>query len=202
MFHLFNQVATQKALDSDSMSPELSPFGLPLDSMEERRRSQALMGVADVEAHLSEEKLLQVDMLDGGKVGGEQSECVFTLRLEYHRPETTFYIPLQPLHPLLARSFSTRTRRSSQVSSIFNFRLRSRGSEGEMADDEYSVPGDVVEGVGGRTYSGGTFSGIVPHPWPKRRPSTYSTASRSSQVEISEDITMSHDLINEIRLFR
>uniref|UniRef100_A0A4W6FS50 Sodium channel protein n=1 Tax=Lates calcarifer TaxID=8187 RepID=A0A4W6FS50_LATCA len=88
----------------------------------------------------------------------------------------------QPLHPLLARSFSTRTRRSSQVSSIFNFRLRSRGSEGEMADDEYSVPGDVVEGVGGRTYSGGTFSGILPHPWPKRRPSTYSTASRSSQV--------------------
>lgn len=51
-----------------------------------------------------------------------------------------------------------------------------------MADDEYSVPGDVVEGVGGRTYSGGTFSGILPHPWPKRRPSTYSTASRSSQV--------------------
>lgn len=89
---------------------------------------------------------------------------------------------LQPLHPLLARSFSTRTRRSSQVSSIFNFRLRSRGSEGEMADDEYSVPGDVVEGVGGRTYSGGTFSGVLPHPWPKRRPSTYSTASRSSQV--------------------
>uniref|UniRef100_A0A3B4UNF4 Sodium channel protein n=1 Tax=Seriola dumerili TaxID=41447 RepID=A0A3B4UNF4_SERDU len=88
----------------------------------------------------------------------------------------------QPLHPLLARSFSTRTRRSSQVSSIFNFRLRSRGSEGEMADDEYSVPGDVVEGVGGRTYSGGTFSGILPHPWPKRRPSTYSTASRGSQV--------------------
>nr|XP_020477520.1 sodium channel protein type 2 subunit alpha-like isoform X1 [Monopterus albus] len=51
-----------------------------------------------------------------------------------------------------------------------------------MADDEYSVPGDVVDSVGGRTYSGGTFSGIVPNPWPKRRPSTYSTASRSSQV--------------------
>lgn len=50
------------------MSPELSPFGLPLDSMEERRRSQALMGMADVEANLSEEKLLQVDMTDGGKV--------------------------------------------------------------------------------------------------------------------------------------
>ncbi|XP_023283950.1 sodium channel protein type 3 subunit alpha-like, partial [Seriola lalandi dorsalis] len=145
----------QKLPDSDSlMSPDLSPFGPALDSLEERRRSQALMGMSDVEANLSEEKLLQVDMTDGGK----------------------------PLHPLLARSFSTRTRRSSQVSSIFNFRLRSRGSEGEMADDEYSVPGDVVEGVGGRTYSGGTFSGILPHPWPKRRPSTYSTASRGSQV--------------------
>lgn len=70
------------------------------------------------------------------------------------------------------------------MSSIFNFRLRSRGSEGEMADDEYSVPGDVTEGVGGRTYSGGTFSGILPHPWPKRRPSTYSNASRNSQVRI------------------
>ncbi|XP_013771201.1 sodium channel protein type 5 subunit alpha-like [Pundamilia nyererei] len=149
------QGATQKATDSDSlMSPDLSPFGQPMDSFEERRRSQALMGVGDVEANLSEEKLLQVDLTDGGK----------------------------PLHPLLARSFSTRTRRSSQVSSIFNFRLRSRGSEGEMADDEYSVPGDVVEGVGSRTYSGGTFSGILPQPWPKRRPSTYSTASRSSQV--------------------
>ncbi|CAJ1081515.1 sodium channel protein type 4 subunit alpha-like [Xyrichtys novacula] len=149
------QAATQKVLDSDSMmSPELSPFALPLDIMEERRRSHALTGVADVEGNLSEEKLLQVDMMEGGK----------------------------PLHPLLGRSFSTRTRRSSQVSSIFNFRLRSRGSEGEMADDEFSVPGDVVEGVGGRTYSGGTFSGILPHPWPKRRPSTFSTASRGSQV--------------------
>ncbi|KAM7390033.1 hypothetical protein PAMA_008280 [Pampus argenteus] len=152
------QVSTHKVLDSDSvMSPDLSPFGLPLDCREERRRSQALMGVADVEVNLSEEKLLQVDMTDGGK----------------------------PLHPLLARSFSTRTRRSSQVSSIFNFRLRSRGSEGEMADDEYSVPGDVVEGVGGRTYSGGTFSGILPHPWSKRRPSTFSNTSRSSQVPTS-----------------
>ncbi|XP_034006158.1 sodium channel protein type 4 subunit alpha-like [Trematomus bernacchii] len=145
----------QKLLDSDSMmSPDLSPFVLPLDGSEERRRSQALVGVGDVEANLSEEKLLQVDLMEGGK----------------------------PLHPLLGRSFSSRTRRSSQVSSIFNFRLRSRGSEGEMADDEYSVPGDVTEGVGGRTYSGGTFSGILPHPWPKRRPSTYSNASRNSQV--------------------
>uniref|UniRef100_A0A669DIG9 Sodium channel protein n=1 Tax=Oreochromis niloticus TaxID=8128 RepID=A0A669DIG9_ORENI len=79
-----------------------------------------------------------------------------------------------------------------QVSSIFNFRLRSRGSEGEMADDEYSVPGDVVEGVGSRTYSGGTFSGILPQPWPKRRPSTYSTASRSSQVKLEESHKKCH----------
>ncbi|XP_061777404.1 sodium channel protein type 4 subunit alpha-like isoform X2 [Nerophis ophidion] len=137
------QAAMLKALDSDSiMSPEVSPFGPPLDIMEERRRSQALVGVADVEANLSEEKLLQVDVTEGGK----------------------------PLHPLLARSFSTKTRRSSQVSSIFNFRLRSRGSEAEMADDEYSVPGDV------------TLSSVLPHPWTKRRPSTYSTASRSSPV--------------------
>uniref|UniRef100_A0A669F2G9 Sodium channel protein n=1 Tax=Oreochromis niloticus TaxID=8128 RepID=A0A669F2G9_ORENI len=54
--------------------------------------------------------------------------------------------------------YSDKSQQHSQVSSIFNFRLRSRGSEGEMADDEYSVPGDVVEGVGSRTYSGGTFS--------------------------------------------
>lgn len=177
-----NQAATQKAVDSDSMmSPELSPFGLH-DSVEERRRSQALVGVADVETNLSEEKLLQVDMMDSGKVREEESWHVFR-GLSFHSPDTEPVLHVtQPLHPLLARSFSTRTRRSSQVSSIFNFRLRSRGSEGEMADDEYSVPGDVVEGVGGRTYSGGTFSGILPHPWPKRRPSTYSTASRGSQV--------------------
>ena len=60
------------------MSPDLSPFGLPLDTMEERRRSQALMGVADVEANLSEEKLLQVDMTDGGKVREEESELSLT----------------------------------------------------------------------------------------------------------------------------
>ncbi|KAF7649925.1 hypothetical protein LDENG_00133430, partial [Lucifuga dentata] len=148
------QAAAQKALDSDSMmiSPELSPFGPPLDNNEQRRRSQALVGMAELEANLSEEKLLQVDLMDGGK----------------------------PVHPLLSHSFSSKTRRSSQVSSIFNFRLRSRGSEGEMADDD--APGDVADGVGGRTYSGGTFSGILPNPWPKRRPSTFSSASRSSQV--------------------
>lgn len=51
-----------------------------------------------------------------------------------------------------------------------------------MADDEFSIPGDVVEGVGGRTYSGGTFSGILSNPWSKRRLSAYSTNSRNSQV--------------------
>uniref|UniRef100_A0A8C2XR92 Sodium channel protein n=1 Tax=Cyclopterus lumpus TaxID=8103 RepID=A0A8C2XR92_CYCLU len=116
-----------------------------------------------------------------------QKEREFQVAMEMLKKEqqvdrNVLHVLLQPLHPLLARSFSSRTRRSSQVSSIFNFRLRSRGSEGEMADDEYSVPGDVVDGVGGRTYSGGTFSGILPHPWPKRRPSTYSNASRNSQV--------------------
>lgn len=55
------------------MSPDLSPFGPPLDTLEERRRSQALVGVADVEANLSEEKLLQVDITDGGKVRGDAS---------------------------------------------------------------------------------------------------------------------------------
>ncbi|XP_020568091.1 sodium channel protein type 4 subunit alpha B isoform X2 [Oryzias latipes] len=148
------QIAVQKTVESDARtSLDASPFGPPLDSLEERRRSQALMGVADSDANLSDEKLLQVDITDGGK----------------------------SLHPFLARSFSTRTRRGSQVSSIFNFRLRSRGSEGEMADDEYSVPGDV-EGVRSRTYSGGTFSGILPQPWSKRRLSTFSTASKNSQV--------------------
>lgn len=98
----------------------------------------------------------------------------------------------RPLHPLLARSLSCRTRRSSQASSVFSFRLRPIGSggqsEGEAADDEVSVPGDVLEeggGAGGaargagRTYSGSTFSGLVVA---KRRPSTYSNTSRSSQV--------------------
>ncbi|XP_029985518.1 sodium channel protein type 5 subunit alpha-like, partial [Sphaeramia orbicularis] len=87
------------------------------------------------------------------------------------------------LHPLLLPLLLLQDSSSSQVSSIFNFRLRSRGSEGEMADDEYKRPRG--RGGGGwevETYSGGTFSGILPPPWPKRRPSTYSTASRSSQV--------------------
>lgn len=62
-----SKAAAQKALDSDSvMSPELSP--LALDNLEERRQSQVLVGVAEAEANLSEEKLLQVDVMDGGKV--------------------------------------------------------------------------------------------------------------------------------------
>lgn len=161
------------------MSPELSPFALPLAHQEGRRRSQVLVGVAEAEANLSEEKLLQVDVTDGGKVREEESGP-FLLAAPLGGKH--LLILTQPVHPLLARSFSAKTRRSSQVSSIFNFRLRSRGSEGEMADDEYSIPEDVIEGVGGGTYSGGTFSGILSHPWPKRRPSTYSTTSRSSQV--------------------
>ncbi|XP_056155232.1 sodium channel, voltage gated, type V-like, alpha b [Lampris incognitus] len=148
------QVSAQKTLDTESMvSPEPSPFGPPLDRREERRWSLGLVGVADVEANLSEEKLLQLEMTDGSK----------------------------SIHPFLSRSLSARTRRGSQVSSIFNFRLRSRGSESEMADDEYSVPGDVVEGPpGGR--AGGPLGGILPHQWTKRRPSTYSNTSRGSQV--------------------
>ncbi|XP_061661041.1 sodium channel protein type 4 subunit alpha-like isoform X5 [Syngnathoides biaculeatus] len=148
------QVSAQKAPDSDLdsvTSPEASPLGPPLD---ERRRSQALVGVADVEANLSEERLLQADGTEGTK----------------------------PLHPPPARSFSTRTRRSSQVSSIFNFRLRGRGSEAETADDGYGAPCDPADGVRSRTYSGGTFGGILTQQRPARRPSTYSAASRGSQV--------------------
>ncbi|KAG7276403.1 hypothetical protein CRUP_021914 [Coryphaenoides rupestris] len=124
----------QKTLDTDSMmSPETSPFGPPFDEIEERRRSQGLLGVTNVQGNLSEEKLLQIDALEGGKA----------------------------IHPFLTRSMSTRTRRGSQISSIFNFRLRSRGSEGEMADDEYSIAGEVAEGVGSRPRMGS----LLPHPW-------------------------------------
>lgn len=92
-----NQAAAQKVLDSDSMmSPDLSPFGLPLDNMAERRRSQALIGVADVEANLSEEKLLQVDMTDGGKVGGEGSGCFCTIRNGLRTTSNIFHFPISP----------------------------------------------------------------------------------------------------------
>ncbi|KAG7276401.1 hypothetical protein CRUP_021912 [Coryphaenoides rupestris] len=50
------------------MSPETSPFGPPFDEIEERRRSQGLLGVTNVQGNLSEEKLLQIDALEGGKV--------------------------------------------------------------------------------------------------------------------------------------
>uniref|UniRef100_A0A8C5H387 Sodium channel protein type 3 subunit alpha-like n=1 Tax=Gouania willdenowi TaxID=441366 RepID=A0A8C5H387_GOUWI len=115
-----------------------------------------------------------------------QKEREFQQAMERLKKEQQVAKQPLPLHPLLARSFSSRTRRSSQVSSIFNFRVRSRGSEAEMADDEFSVPGDVLEGAGGRKYSGGTFGGVIPNPWNKRRSSTLSTASRSSQVSIME----------------
>lgn len=69
LFNSSHQAAAQKAPDSDSlMSPEVSPVGPHLDLMEERRRSQALVGVADVEANLSEEKLLQADGTESSKV--------------------------------------------------------------------------------------------------------------------------------------
>lgn len=91
--YLFHQGATQKATDSDSMmSPDLSPFGPPMDSFEERRRSQALMGVGDVEANLSEEKLLQVDLTDGGKVSGERSDLIsfiFSAKLYFTLPSSS-----------------------------------------------------------------------------------------------------------------
>lgn len=70
---MISKAAAQKALDSDSVvSPELSPFALPLHRQGGRRRSQVLVGVAEAEANLSEEKLLQVDVTDGGKVREEE----------------------------------------------------------------------------------------------------------------------------------
>ncbi|XP_034145276.1 sodium channel, voltage gated, type V-like, alpha b isoform X2 [Esox lucius] len=81
---------------------------------------------------------------------------------------------LKPPHPLLIRTLSTRTRRGSNVS-VFNFRPRNKDSEGDLADDEFSVHGDN-EGASSRT-------GSLVVPWSsRRRPSTYSTGSRGSQV--------------------
>uniref|UniRef100_A0A8C7M6D1 Sodium channel protein n=1 Tax=Oncorhynchus kisutch TaxID=8019 RepID=A0A8C7M6D1_ONCKI len=77
-------------------------------------------------------------------------------------------------HPLLIRTISTRTRRGSNVS-IFNFNRRNKDSEGDFADDELSVHGDN-EGTHSR-------AGSLVVPWStRRRPSTYSTGSRGSQV--------------------
>uniref|UniRef100_A0A4W5QAS3 Sodium channel protein n=1 Tax=Hucho hucho TaxID=62062 RepID=A0A4W5QAS3_9TELE len=83
-------------------------------------------------------------------------------------------LPHQPTHPLLVRTISTRTRRGSNVS-IFSFRPRNKDSEGDFADDEFSIHGDN-EGTHSRT-------GSLVIPWStRRRPSTYSTGSRGSQV--------------------
>ncbi|XP_077479936.1 sodium channel protein type 3 subunit alpha-like [Stigmatopora argus] len=118
------------------------------------RRARAMVGAGDAEANLSEEKLLQADGKEGSKA----------------------------LRPLLARSFSARSRRSSQASSVFNFRLRGRGSLVEMTEEERGAAAVATEAGAGRTYSGATFSGILARPRPKRRPSTYSDVSRNSQV--------------------
>ncbi|KAM6953749.1 sodium channel protein type 3 subunit alpha-like [Aplochiton taeniatus] len=92
---------------------------------------------------------------------------------------------LPPLPPFLSRTLSARTRRGSQASGIFNFRPRARRESegGDLADDEYSAPGDVEQqgGVGSRGNSFGG-AGALPLWAAKRRPSTYSTASRGSQV--------------------
>uniref|UniRef100_A0A8C7M5W5 Sodium channel protein n=1 Tax=Oncorhynchus kisutch TaxID=8019 RepID=A0A8C7M5W5_ONCKI len=83
-------------------------------------------------------------------------------------------LPHQLTHPLLIRTISTRTRRGSNVS-IFNFNRRNKDSEGDFADDELSVHGDN-EGTHSR-------AGSLVVPWStRRRPSTYSTGSRGSQV--------------------
>ncbi|XP_052359811.1 sodium channel, voltage gated, type V-like, alpha b isoform X5 [Oncorhynchus keta] len=142
----------QKAQDTESlMSPELSP-GLALPDHKEvqsRRRSLEEL-VEEVENGGDVEKgyvtTLKVDTVDGGR----------------------------PTHPLLARTISTRTRRGSNIS-IFSFRPRNKDSEGDFADDEFSIHGDN-EGTHSRT-------GSLVIPWStRRRPSTYSTGSRGSQV--------------------
>ncbi|CAB1341093.1 unnamed protein product, partial [Coregonus sp. 'balchen'] len=142
----------QKAQDTESlMSPELSP-GLALpDNKELQSRRRSLEGLVEEMENEGdvvdgEVKTLKVDTVDGGR----------------------------PTHPLLIRTISTRTRRGSNVS-IFNFRPRNKDSEGDFADDEFSVHGDN-EGTHSRT-------GSLVVPWSaRRRPSTYSTGSRGSQV--------------------
>lgn len=50
------------------------------------------MGVGDVEANLSEEKLLQVDLTDGGKVSGERSDLIlfmFGAKLYFTPPSSS-----------------------------------------------------------------------------------------------------------------
>uniref|UniRef100_A0AAZ3Q557 Sodium channel protein n=1 Tax=Oncorhynchus tshawytscha TaxID=74940 RepID=A0AAZ3Q557_ONCTS len=94
--------------------------------------------------------------------------------LPYSPLKTISPLPHQPTHPLLIRTISTRTRRGSNVS-IFNFNRRNKDSEGDFADDELSVHGDN-EGTHSR-------AGSLVVPWStRRRPSTYSTGSRGSQV--------------------
>uniref|UniRef100_A0A6Q2XI55 Sodium channel protein n=1 Tax=Esox lucius TaxID=8010 RepID=A0A6Q2XI55_ESOLU len=81
-----------------------------------------------------------------------QKEREFQLAMERLKKEA------QPPHPLLIRTLSTRTRRGSNVS-VFNFRPRNKDSEGDLADDEFSVHGDN-EGASSRT-------GSLVVPWSK-----------------------------------
>uniref|UniRef100_A0A674AL96 Sodium channel protein n=1 Tax=Salmo trutta TaxID=8032 RepID=A0A674AL96_SALTR len=101
-----------------------------------------------------------------------QKEKEFQLAMERLKREAQ--VRRKPTHPLLVRTISTRTRRGSNVS-IFSFRPRNKDSEGDFADDEFSIHGDN-EGTHSRT-------GSLVIPWStRRRPSTYSTGSRGSQV--------------------
>uniref|UniRef100_A0A674A8X1 Sodium channel protein n=1 Tax=Salmo trutta TaxID=8032 RepID=A0A674A8X1_SALTR len=154
----------QKAQDTDSLIfPDLSP-GLALpDNKELQSRRRSLEGLVeetenegDVEE--GDVKTLKVDTVDGGR----------KTSLPYSP------LPHQPTHPLLIRTISTRTRRGSN-GSIFNFHRRNKDSEGDFADDEFSVHGDN-EGTHSR-------AGSLVVPWStRRRPSTYSTGSRGSQI--------------------
>uniref|UniRef100_A0A674A951 Sodium channel protein n=1 Tax=Salmo trutta TaxID=8032 RepID=A0A674A951_SALTR len=136
----------QKAQDTDSLIfPDLSP-GLALpDNKELQSRRRSLEGLVEETEN------------EGDKTSLPYSP-----------------LPHQPTHPLLIRTISTRTRRGSN-GSIFNFHRRNKDSEGDFADDEFSVHGDN-EGTHSR-------AGSLVVPWStRRRPSTYSTGSRGSQI--------------------
>uniref|UniRef100_A0A6Q2XXC2 Sodium channel protein n=1 Tax=Esox lucius TaxID=8010 RepID=A0A6Q2XXC2_ESOLU len=144
----------QKIQESDSlMSPELSPGRvLPDDKEVQRRRSlQWLVEERenDGEAEEGDVKTLKVDTADGGRVN--------------------LILYSQWIH------FKPSMKHHGLIEIVFNFRPRNKDSEGDLADDEFSVHGDN-EGASSRT-------GSLVVPWSsRRRPSTYSTGSRGSQV--------------------